>query len=133
MRKLVARSAAVKAASVGFAATVLLAPLLGSGPASAEPAVPPQLSVSELPAELVTAIAHEHLHQVVLGHLSEDCNCPATAAGFIRSALAGMNLHNVDVWCADRKAPSHTRDVARMAIPPVPEPSSNSPAQMVLF
>ncbi|MFF0544803.1 S1 family peptidase [Nocardia thailandica] len=59
MRKLVARSAAVKAASVGFAATVLLAPLLGSGPASAEPAVPPQLSVSELPAELVTAISRD--------------------------------------------------------------------------
>ncbi|MFD3509292.1 S1 family peptidase [Nocardia sp. NPDC058666] len=59
MRKLVARRAAVKAASAGFAATVLLAPLLGSGIASAEPAVPVQLSADALPGELVTALSRD--------------------------------------------------------------------------
>ncbi|MFC4123665.1 S1 family peptidase [Nocardia rhizosphaerae] len=59
MRKLVARRAAVKAASAGFAATVLLAPLLGSGLATAEPAAPAQLPTDALPAELVTAISRD--------------------------------------------------------------------------
>ncbi|MEV0080441.1 S1 family peptidase [Nocardia neocaledoniensis] len=59
MRKLVARRAAVKAVSAGFAATVLLAPLLGSGIASAEPAAPTQLSADALPAELATAISRD--------------------------------------------------------------------------
>ena len=57
MRKLVARRAAVKAASLGFAATVLLAPLLGSGVAAAEG--PEQLPADALPAELVEAIARD--------------------------------------------------------------------------
>ncbi|WP_054815515.1 S1 family peptidase [Nocardia arizonensis] len=57
MRKLVARSAAVKAASIGFAATVLLAPLLGSGAASAQ--TPEQLAADALPAELVQAISRD--------------------------------------------------------------------------
>ncbi|MEV0028763.1 S1 family peptidase [Nocardia sp. NPDC050793] len=56
MRKLVARRAAVKAASLTAAATVLLAPL--SGTATAEPA-PPQLAADTLPAELVQAIARD--------------------------------------------------------------------------
>ncbi|APE37626.1 protease [Nocardia mangyaensis] len=59
MRKLVARRAAVKAASAGFAATVLLAPLLGSGLASAQPAAPVQLPVDALPAEMVTALSRD--------------------------------------------------------------------------
>lgn len=56
MRKLVARRAAVRAASLGVAATVLLAPL--SGTATADP-VPGQLSAESLPAELVEAIARD--------------------------------------------------------------------------
>ncbi|MDO3651090.1 S1 family peptidase [Nocardia mangyaensis] len=59
MRKLVARRAAVKAASAGFAATVLLAPLLGSGLASAQPAAPVQLPADALPAEMVTALSRD--------------------------------------------------------------------------
>src|SRR5690606_8826324 len=59
---LVARRAAVRAASLGVAATVLLAPL--SGTASADPApgqhpAPGQLSADALPAELVEAIARD--------------------------------------------------------------------------
>ncbi|WP_278261877.1 S1 family peptidase [Nocardia sp. AG03] len=59
MRKLVARRAAVKAASAGFAATVLLAPLLGSGPATAEPDAPLQLAADALPAQMVTALSRD--------------------------------------------------------------------------
>ncbi|MGW4635337.1 S1 family peptidase [Nocardia sp. NPDC004415] len=59
MRKLVARRAAVKAASAGFAATVLLAPLFGSGPAAADPDAPLQLAADALPAEMVTALARD--------------------------------------------------------------------------
>ncbi|MET7773042.1 S1 family peptidase [Nocardia sp. NPDC005366] len=57
MRKLVARRAAVKAASIGVATTVLLAPLLGIGTASAE--APEQLPADSLPAELVQAISRD--------------------------------------------------------------------------
>lgn len=64
-------------------------------------------------AELVAAVAHDDLHQVVLGHLSEDCNHPDTAVGFIRSALNELSFTTVDVWCADRKSASPTREVAR--------------------
>lgn len=56
MRKLVARRAAVKAASIAAAATVLLVPM--SGTAAAEPA-PPQLSPDALPAELVEAVTRD--------------------------------------------------------------------------
>ncbi|MFR9750562.1 S1 family peptidase [Nocardia sp. 004] len=57
MRKLVARRAAVKA--VAIASTVLLAPLSGTTTASAAPDAPGQLSVDELPPELVQAIARD--------------------------------------------------------------------------
>ncbi|WP_433728716.1 S1 family peptidase [Nocardia sp. CA-129566] len=59
MRKLVARSAAVKAASIGFAATVFIAPLLVTTAASAEPTAPGQLSAENLPPELVQAISRD--------------------------------------------------------------------------
>ncbi len=78
---------------------------------------------NEQAAELVAAIAHDGLHQVVLGHLSEDCNDPDTATGFIRSALAERSLHDVHIWCADRKCASSTRPVARLA--PRPAVSNN--------
>ena len=68
---------------------------------------------NEQAADLVASVAHDALHQVVLGHLSEDCNHPDTAASFIRNVLAERNLHNVDVWCADRKSASPTREVAK--------------------
>ncbi len=73
---------------------------------------------NEQAAELVAAVAHDQLHQVVLGHLSEDCNEPELATGFIRQVLAEHNLHDVQVWCADRKTASTTRPVAR----PSPRP-----------
>ncbi|QIS16388.1 S1 family peptidase [Nocardia arthritidis] len=57
MRKLVARRAAVKAATL--ASTVFLAPLFGIGPAQADPVAPTQLNESNLPPELVQAIARD--------------------------------------------------------------------------
>jgi phosphoribosyl 1,2-cyclic phosphodiesterase len=68
---------------------------------------------NEQAAELVSALAHEALHQVVLGHLSEDCNHPERAVGFIKAALTPHGLHDVDVWCADRKCASPTKFVRR--------------------
>ena len=67
---------------------------------------------NEQAAELVAAVAHEALHQVVLGHLSEDCNHPDTAVGFIRNVLLERSFPGVDVWCADRKTARPTRAVA---------------------
>ncbi|MFI9506854.1 S1 family peptidase [Nocardia sp. NPDC052566] len=57
MRKLVARRAAVKAATI--AATVFLVPLFGTIPAQAEPAAPAQLTADNLPPELTQAIARD--------------------------------------------------------------------------
>ncbi|MDB6120693.1 MAG: beta-lactamase domain protein [Verrucomicrobiaceae bacterium] len=76
---------------------------------------------NEQAAELVAAIAHDTLHQVILGHLSEDCNHPDTAVGFIREVLTERSFHEVDVWCADRKTASTTRDVAKRRPIPVAE------------
>ncbi|MFC8045221.1 S1 family peptidase [Nocardia sp. NPDC057353] len=56
MSKPVARRAAVRAAGIAAATTVILAPLLCSGAASA---APEQLAADALPAELVQAIARD--------------------------------------------------------------------------
>jgi phosphoribosyl 1,2-cyclic phosphodiesterase len=70
---------------------------------------------NEQAAELVRDLAHEALQQVVLGHLSSDCNDPDTAVGFIRAALRECphDLSQVEVWCADRAQASQTRRVRR--------------------
>lgn len=68
---------------------------------------------NEQAAELVAAVAHQDLHQVVLGHLSEDCNAPDTAIQHIQGALRELSLPEVHVWCAERKGVSPTREIAR--------------------
>ncbi|MGW4356505.1 S1 family peptidase [Nocardia sp. NPDC004582] len=57
MRKFMARRAAVRAATVAVASTVLIGPLLST--ATADPAGPDQLAAESLPAELVTAIQRD--------------------------------------------------------------------------
>ncbi|MFE5287684.1 S1 family peptidase [Nocardia sp. NPDC056611] len=57
MRKFMARRAAVRAATVAVASTVLIGPLLST--ATADPASPDQLAAESLPAELVTAIQRD--------------------------------------------------------------------------
>lgn len=69
---------------------------------------------NEQVAELVAELAHDDLHQVVLGHLSEDCNHPEKAVGFVKRALDEKGCPAVDVWCADRKSPSATKPVRRI-------------------
>lgn len=64
-------------------------------------------------AELVEAIAHDGLHHIVLGHLSEDCNDPDTAVRSVHEALRRANICGVSVRCADRHAPTATLEVAR--------------------
>lgn len=57
MRKFMARRAAVRAATVAVASTVLIGPLLST--ATADPVSPDQLAAESLPAELVTAIQRD--------------------------------------------------------------------------
>ncbi|UGT40758.1 S1 family peptidase [Nocardia yamanashiensis] len=57
MRKFMARRAAVRAATVAFASTVIASPLLVT--AHAEPGSPNQLAADKLPAELVQAIQRD--------------------------------------------------------------------------
>lgn len=68
---------------------------------------------NEQTAELVSRIASPRLKQVILGHLSSDCNCPVLAAGVIRQTLLKDGFGDVAVECADRKNPLPLRSVAR--------------------
>jgi hypothetical protein len=68
---------------------------------------------NEQVAELVESVAHEHLHYVMLGHLSDDCNDPAIAIRHVRQVLDRAGLHEASVACAERYQPSPTIEVAR--------------------
>lgn len=57
-------------------------------------------------AELLKQVSTENLNQVVLGHLSSDCNTADLAAQFAREALAEIGLNDVKVACAERKDPT---------------------------
>ncbi len=64
-------------------------------------------------AELVESLAHPGLHHVVLGHLSDDCNDPARAAGRIRESLVRAGVADARVLCAERRSCTATIEVAR--------------------
>jgi phosphoribosyl 1,2-cyclic phosphodiesterase len=64
-------------------------------------------------AELICAIAHEELHHVVLGHLSDDCNHPDVARKKISAAVHGAGYPHVEVHCAERHEPTPWLQVAR--------------------
>jgi hypothetical protein len=49
----------------------------------------------------------------VLGHLSDDCNDPATAARHIRQALDAAGANEARVVCAERHKPTPTIEVVR--------------------
>jgi len=72
---------------------------------------------NEQTAELVLEIASPRLKQVILGHLSSDCNCPELAAEVIRTALRKDGFGDVAVECAKRKDPLPLRTAALPAIP----------------
>ncbi len=64
-------------------------------------------------AELIAEIAHPGLSNVVLGHLSDDCNDPALVTKRIRTALDGAGAAEARVVCAERRKPTPTLEVAR--------------------
>jgi phosphoribosyl 1,2-cyclic phosphodiesterase len=69
-------------------------------------------------AELVSAIAGERLHRVVLGHLSSDCNQPDIAHSTVAKALKDAGREDVLVECAGRHEALPLRPVARPAAAP---------------
>ncbi|GGK52583.1 S1 family peptidase [Nocardia camponoti] len=92
MRKLGARRATVRAAhavSVGFAAAVLLAPVFGAGAVSA---APQQLSVGDLPAEMIDAISRD-LHMTPQQYLDR-----AVAAQDLRSYANDFRADHPDAF-----------------------------------
>lgn len=85
-------------------------------------------------AELIEAVAHDHLHHVVLGHLSEDCNDPDTAVSRVRDALRNANVDGVQIWCAERHRPSSTFEVARKGSPArIPSPFAQAAREETAF
>ena len=68
---------------------------------------------NEQTADLVAKIASPNLYQIVLGHLSSDCNSPDLACRVISKKLHQIGHHQVQVECADRKSPLPLRPVAR--------------------
>jgi phosphoribosyl 1,2-cyclic phosphodiesterase len=75
---------------------------------------------NEQAAELVQHLAHEGLNHVVLGHLSEDCNCPNVARQKILAALQAGGAVAAQVLCANRHGPTPWLEVARrQSCPPV--------------
>ncbi len=67
-------------------------------------------------AELMAELAHEALHHVVLGHLSDDCNDPVVAAESVRRALHGAGATQATVLCAERRCTTRTVEVARRKV-----------------
>lgn len=89
-------------------------------------------------AELVVEIAvGGQLERVLLGHLSEDCNCPEVAEAAVRVALQREKLDGVEVGCAGRALPTgpfavDSRTVKAPAAEPA-KPVGGEPAQLTLF
>ena len=57
-------------------------------------------------AELLGDIAHAELSQVVLGHLSADCNTPDLILNRLRACLADLDHGHVALHCASQDEPS---------------------------
>ncbi len=79
-------------------------------------------------AELIDELAHPALHQIVLGHLSDDCNDPALAVRHIREVLDRKGLHETAVRCASRREVTPTVECARARAA-----EAASPKQMALI
>ena len=81
-------------------------------------------------AELICSIAHQDLHQVVLGHLSDDCNDPDLARKKISAAVHGAGYADVTVLCAERHEPTPWMKVAREKPRPAFEAACGKPVQL---
>jgi phosphoribosyl 1,2-cyclic phosphodiesterase len=64
-------------------------------------------------AELVQCLAHEDLHHIVLGHLSDDCNDPDMVRQRISAVLQDAGARDAMVHCAARHEPLPWLEVAR--------------------
>lgn len=64
-------------------------------------------------ADLVEAVASPRLHQVVLGHLSRDCNHPDVARKAVEERLKRAGLEGVQVLCAHQDEVLEFRPVER--------------------
>lgn len=67
-------------------------------------------------AELVESVAHPGLNHVVLGHLSDDCNCPDRAARRIQDSLQRVGITDTRVMCAQRRSVTPTIEVAKRKV-----------------
>lgn len=56
--------------------------------------------------ELLREIAHPGFQQVVLGHLSSDCNQPEVALGHLKQCLMESGQSHVNLKCASQNEPS---------------------------
>ena len=56
--------------------------------------------------ELIREIAHPALGQVVLGHLSSDCNTPEIILSMLQDCLAELGHGHVGLQCAGQHEPS---------------------------
>ena len=61
---------------------------------------------NEQAAELAALVAHDGLRQVVLGHLSRDCNEPGAAVSAVRGALHAGGWLQVKVECSCQDEPT---------------------------
>ncbi|MEX2581543.1 MAG: MBL fold metallo-hydrolase [Verrucomicrobiales bacterium] len=67
-------------------------------------------------AALIAEIAGPNLNQVILGHLSSDCNCPTLASSLIAQTLRESGFPEVVVECADRNRPLPLRRAAHDSV-----------------
>lgn len=81
---------------------------------------------NEQTADLVSQIASPRLKQVILGHLSSDCNCPDLASKTIRETLVKEGFADVAVECADRRNPLPLRTAAHPVAPPEEKAAKSS-------
>lgn len=89
---------------------------------------------NEQAAELIQALAHEDLHHVVLGHLSDDCNDPALAMRKIGAVLLEAGATRTRVICALRREPTPWIEVApRRPAAIARHPVESSPVQAALW
>ncbi len=70
-------------------------------------------------AELIQCLAHDGLHHIVLGHLSDDCNDPDVACRKIMEALGQSLAATARVMCAHRHEPTPWLEVARRSPTPL--------------
>ena len=87
-------------------------------------------------ASLVQDIASEgQLQRVILGHLSEDCNCPEVAMKAVNAVFQEVSGDAVEVICAGRDVPCGPFPVNNLAVnvAELPDDSQNLQGELALF